>query len=468
MESILTTLNIDPETFEAISYFSSELFLIFGIILNLIFFLFFKRKLNIKRISDFITSSIFILNSLIISAILIKSLFFVSEINYSTLNNLIIISKNELVIKLLISIFMFGFIISTYRLTRKARFKTPLINSLLLLITLSSYLLIQSQNFILIYILLDLSTILIYKYASNIRIRKNNYFSNDFVAISTCASILFFSFYILTFFIKDSIQLNIIHVCIVLSIFLKIGIFPLANYLTSKNYKDNIPYSILLFCFLPWMGIISFNKITNFINYTDEICQITLITFLIISIIYFGILSLKQKNIIKFLANSNYYFCCICLLNIVFLSSNELSVKYSTLITFCFLALYSVLSIIKINLKTEKINIATIKGVFFNNRIFAVFLSLLLLILTGIVPSGILKYNIQIMHNIYVYDKLSFLAIITTVISYTFILFNVLKIIQNLYSFNFKNIKEKFIKRTTPNYVVPFIIMIFLIIGFIL
>ena len=172
MESILTTLNIDPETFEAISYFSSELFLIFGIILNLIFFLFFKRKLNIKRISDFITSSIFILNSLIISAILIKSLFFVSEINYSTLNNLIIISKNELVIKLLISIFMFGFIISTYRLTRKARFKTPLINSLLLLIALSSYLLIQSQNFILIYILLDLSTILIYKYASNIRIRK--------------------------------------------------------------------------------------------------------------------------------------------------------------------------------------------------------------------------------------------------------------------------------------------------------
>ena len=135
MESILTTLNIDPETFEAISYFSSELFLIFGIILNLIFFLFFKRKLNIKRISDFITSSIFILNSLIISAILIKSLFFVSEINYSTLNNLIIISKNELVIKLLISIFMFGFIISTYKLTRKARFKTPLINSLLLLIT---------------------------------------------------------------------------------------------------------------------------------------------------------------------------------------------------------------------------------------------------------------------------------------------------------------------------------------------
>ena len=237
MESILTTLNIDPETFEAISYFSSELFLIFGIVLNLIFFLFFKRKLNIKRISDFITSSIFILNSLIISAILIKSLFFVSEINYSTLNNLIIISKNELTIKLLINIFMFGFIISTYKLTRKARFKTPLINSLLLLIALSSYLLIQSQNFILIYILLDLSTILIYKYASNIRIRKNNYFSIDFVAISTCASILFFSFYILTFFIKDSIQLNIIYVCILLVFWANVWYNSFNDYVSQNQAK---------------------------------------------------------------------------------------------------------------------------------------------------------------------------------------------------------------------------------------
>ena len=459
----MLNLNIESKPLEIISYFSSELFIILGVILNLLFFLFFKRKLNIKRISDFINCCIFIINSLILSSILIKSSHYLNEFNFTILNNLFSLDKNNLIIKLLINIFMIIFVLSTYKLTRKARFKTPIINSILLLTVLTSCILIQCQNFILIYILLDFTTILIYKYASNMRIRKDNIYSNDFVTIGSFASILFFSFYLLSFFIKDTTQLNIIHLCMALSIFLKIGIFPFVNYLINKNYKNNIPYSVLLFCFLPWIGILAFNKICDFINYTDEICQITLIIFFTISILYFGIFAYKQKNIIKFLTNSNYCFCCFCLLNILFFSSNELSVKYSTLIAFCFLGIYSILSIIKINTKTEKINLVSIKGIYFNNRLFALSFEILLLIATNIIPSSIMKYNIQILKNIYIYDKLSFVTIISIIISYILILFNSIKIIQNLYNFNFKNIKEKLKRKTTLNYVVSIVIIIFLI-----
>ncbi len=468
MENLLLNLNIKPEISEIIAYCSSELFLILGIILNIFFFLFFKRKLNVKRISDFITCSIFILNTIIISSIFIKNSFFINELNLSILNNIVTLNKTELIIKLLVSVFMIIFMTSSYKLTRKARFKTPIINSILLLITLSVFLLIQSQNLILMYLLLDLTTIFIYKYASNMRIRKNEIYSSDFVAIGTCASILFFAFFILTLFIKDSIQLNIIHLCMALAIFLKIGIFPFVNYLINKNYKDNIPYSILLFCFLPWIGVLTFNKISNFISYSDEICQITLITFLTITTLYFGITASKQKNLIKFLANTNYFLTCFCLLNIMFLSTNDQSIKYSTLIAFCFLGLYSLLSIVKINSKTEKINIAAIKGIFFNNRLFAVLFSTLILMLVGIVPNGILKYSIEILHNVYIYDKLSFITVITIIVCYILVLLNSLKIIQNIYSFNFKKIKEKYTKRTTPNYVVPVVILIFLITSLIL
>ena len=152
----------------------------------------------------------------------------------------------------------------------------------------------------------------------------------------------------------------------------------------------------------------------------------------------------------------------------MFLSTNDQSIKYSTLIAFCFLGLYSLLSIVKINSKTEKINIAAIKGIFFNNRLFAVLFSTLILMLVGIVPNGILKYSIEMLHNVYIYDKLSFITVITIIVCYILVLLNSLKIIQNIYSFNFKKIKEKYTKRTTPNYVVPVVILIFLITSLIL
>ena len=360
---------------------------------------------------------------------------------------------------------MLFFVLTTYKLTRKARFKTPVINSILLIISIFAGLISQNSNFIITYILFDIVAILIYKYASNMRIRKDDCYSVDFVLTTATASILFFGFYFLTFFIKDSIQLNIIYVCMALAFFLKAGMFPFSNYLTDKNYKTNIPYSILLFCFLPWISVIAYNNITKFINYSNEIYQFTMIVFIVLCGFYFGILTLKQKNLVKFLAKTNYCLISFSILNILILSNNEISLKYSTMVSFCMLSMYSLLTILKINLKIQKINLSAIKGIFLNNKFFTSIFSILLLIISNVVPSGILKFNIQILNNIYSYDKIAFIAVFIYVLAGILILFASLKIIKNLYNFEFRNAKEKLTKKTAPNYAVSLIIILFLIVG---
>ena len=450
--------------YETMSYFSCEILSAIGIFLNLIFFLFFKRKLNIKRISDFITCGVFILNILVLTAIGFSANDF-NNINYSFSNGLITLDKTSLLLKLSINIFMLFFVLTTYKLTRKARFKTPVINSILLIISIFAGLISQNSNFIITYILFDIVAILIYKYASNMRIRKDDCYSVDFVLTTATASMLFFGFYFLTFFIKDSIQLNIIYVCMALAFFLKAGMFPFSNYLTDKNYKTNIPYSILLFCFLPWISVIAYNNITKFINYSNEIYQFTMIVFIVLCGFYFGILTLKQKNLVKFLAKTNYCLISFSILNILILSNNEISLKYSTMVSFCMLSMYSLLTILKINLKIQKINLSAIKGIFLNNKFFTSIFSILLLIISNVVPSGILKFNIQILNNIYSYDKIAFIAVFIYVLAGILILFASLKIIKNLYNFEFRNAKEKLTKKTAPNYAVSLIIILFLIVG---
>ena len=213
------------------------------------------------------------------------------------------------------------------------------------------------------------------------------------------------------------------------------------------------------------MSILAFNNITKYISNSNEIYQITTIIFLTFTILYFGILTLKQKNIIKFLAKSNYCLTAFCMLNILIISNNEISLKYSILVAFSLLGIYSFLCILQINQKAEKINLALIKGLAFNNKVTALLFSILILMYTNIIPSGILKYSVQIINDIYSFDKLSFLAVFSIILAFIFILLNSLKIIQNCYSFNLKKIKEKLTKKTALNYAVSIIIILFLVSG---
>jgi len=55
MENLFENIN----KIELISYFSSEIFCILGILINIVMFLFFSRKYNIKRLSDITTFGVF-------------------------------------------------------------------------------------------------------------------------------------------------------------------------------------------------------------------------------------------------------------------------------------------------------------------------------------------------------------------------------------------------------------------------
>ena len=100
---------------ELISYFSSEILCIVGILINIVMFLFCSKKYNIKRLSDITTFSIFTLNSMITLGIYLNF----QNSDFSIFNNLIVFNSQALLLKLLVYIFLALFVLTTYRTTNK-------------------------------------------------------------------------------------------------------------------------------------------------------------------------------------------------------------------------------------------------------------------------------------------------------------------------------------------------------------
>ena len=105
---------------------------------------------------------------------------------------------------------------------------------------------------------------------------------------------------------------------------------------------------------------------------------------------------------------------------------------------------------------------------FANNKTFARLLLFLFLLICGILPSGITKENIAIIKNIYLFDKITLYFLFAFLSTYSALIINSIKTIQICYSFDKVAPLIEYTKRTTINYVVPFAIIIFLIIGIIL
>ena len=464
MENIILNFNNQIMLNEFISFFSAEIVCIIGIILNMFFFLFFKRKLNTKRLSDFITNGALILNLIISSSIYFKNFFYNQDFNVSFLDGLFIIDKTSILIKISLNLLLLLFLFTHYQLNRKIKFKTPILNTILLLLSLMGSFLTSSMSFLLIFLFLDLSVFLIYKFASNMRIRKYQVYSKDFIFLSLCSSFLFYSFYILTLLIENNLQLNIIKVCLILSILLKIGLFPFYNYQLDKNYKTNLSYNALLFMYLPYIGICAFDKISLFLNINSDIIQIPISIFIGFSIITFSIFTLKQKNLIKLFANTNCIFNNLIILNIILFGSNIFNIKTAFNCAILFLGIYSLLAILKINFGVNKINLNSISCIFFNNRFYALILSILILMMSSVVYSDISKSFLQIVKNIYLFDISAYTAVILIVFAFMMILLSSLKVIQNIYHFDKMLLKNKFKKRTTINYVVPVFSILFLVV----
>ncbi len=464
MENIILNLNNQITLTELISYFSPELICALGVILNLFLFLFFKRKSNAKRISDFITNGALILSLLFLSGICINSFLYNQNYEVYFINNLFVLDKSIILTKISLNVILLLFMFTHYKLNRKIKIKTPILNSILLLLLAVGNILISSTNMLLIFFFLDLSVFLIYKYASNMRIRQYEIYCPDFVFISFCSSFLFYSFYLCSLFIRNDLQLNIINVCLFLAVILKMGLFPFYNYQIDKNYKTNSAYSFLLFVYLPYLGICSFNKMSLYQNFNSNACFISIIAFILFAITIFSIFALKQKNLVKFFANTNSVFNLLVILNIIIFGYNNFNIKAGFNFAILFLGLYSLLAILKLNYNPNKINFNLITSIFFNNRFFAVLLSMLILIMSSIIYSGITASFLSIIKSFYLFDIYAFVGVILIIFAFMMILINSLKLIQNVYCFDKNLIKKQLKKRTTINYVVPVFSILFLVV----
>ncbi len=465
MENLILNLNNEITETELLSYLSFNIFYILGIVFNLFIFIFLKRKLNIKRLSDFITTIVFSVSSLILGGIYIKSRVFFPEFDFNLFNGFLIFSQKTLLIQFIVNIFFIMFIVINYKVVRKARFKTPLINSILLFIALLSSFLIQIQNYFISYLLISIIAYSIYKYGSNMRIRKDDIYDTDFISKSICVDILFLCFYFLSLILNNQVQSDIILVCLSCSFFAKIGIFPIFNYTQGRHYKTNFPCAILLFCFLPLIGFIAYTKALLIFGCTNEIHTLSLLVFLSSVLLTSAIRVFKTKNIINFFANISLCYSAFLLSALLFGISQNTCLKLMFLNSFTLICLYSLCIILKINLKSNKVSFSTFKGIFLNNRFFAFLTAFFLLIITNVIPCGILILNLDILKEIYVFDNTAIYFISIAVIANVLILINSVNLIQQCYSINKKRKIDSFHKKTALNYAVCYFVFIILIVS---
>lgn len=464
MEKFLQSYNITQSEF--ISYFSCEFFLIAGVLINLIMFLFFSRKYNIKRLSDLTTFSIFSINSLICLGIYIKNKITFGNFNLSLFNENLILNNETFLLNFLLYAFLACFILCSYRLTRRANFMGTIINISLLLLGLSCTFLTRSQNGILAFFFLDLASFFIYKFASNMRIRKYEAYSIDFIMMSATSTLLFYSFYLFSFLTKEELQLIILQTCMACALLLKAGLFPIYNYILNRHTKTNLAYSVLLFGFLPYLGTLAFIKFIQNINLSNEIFFITMSIFICILMLISAINLFKSKNLIKIFANVAYFNCSFYLISVLFMQETTACIYSIFASLFGLFAIFSLTAILKINLKQGKLNALLLKNLFIKNRLFCVLFSISILIFSNVIPSVLLKNNFNLLSGIYVFDKIGFWFALIYLFSNMLLILKSLKLIKICYSKN-NTLKNSSIltltKRTTPNYVVPIVILLLLV-----
>ncbi len=465
MENFLENINAQLNINEFLSFFSSELFCIIGMLVNILIFLFLRKKLNVKRVSNFVTIGVFIINSIILLSIYITNSILFENVKFGTFNNFLFFDDESILIKLLINIFAIFFILITYKLSAKVHAKGAILNAILLALVLCSGLMVQSENPVLTYLLLEINLLLVYRYASNMRIRKIEPFSRSYIIYGVSASILVALFYLLSLRASDSTRLSIIQTGLCCAILLKAGIFPIYNYLIERHYKKNIQFSILQFCYVPFVSSVAFMKILDSMNLLDEAFQVSMFIFLLSVLFCNSISTIKSKNLNKLFANAAYCFSSIAIMNCLFLNDNNLSLKFISLSAFCLLGIYSLLCVLKINLKIDKINIRTLRGMFLNNKTYSLLLSLQLLFLCGVLPSGVSLYGLKILYSAYLFDKVGVFSLCAIIFALIPIIFAMLNIIQNIYAFDKKEAVQCLTKKTAVNYFISLIIIIFLVIN---
>lgn len=446
MENIL---NIALYFKKILFLFPCEIFCITGVILNFFVWLLPVKRLKIKKVSNFFTILILVLNSCALLYLYFKGF-----------------NETTTIIKFLLNLFMLFFVLTTYKITSKFRYRVVSLNCIVLNILLFGFLITTLKNCILIYILFELIVYSVYRYSLLAKLRKKQTNSSAFVLISSCATVLFCIFFFLCFYVKDLTQLNIIHACAACALLLKIGIFPFYNYSLDFKIKNNIPYSILLFCYVLQTGLLSFSKIIQSFYFNSAVFKSTILYILIFAAFSFGFSTLKQKNLVKFMSQACYFYASFITSYLILCPKDNVSISLIFLYSFCALGIFALLSIIKLN-SQKQINTNLIKGLYYSNKPISYLLSAALLIYTSIIPSSIVLYNIKALRSIYLFSVQGTFLCFVFIILNVFVFLNVVKIIQSIYCVNLKK-RIAFKKAAILNYITAFVILIFLIISYFL
>ncbi len=465
MENIINTIN--NLNFSNITpFFGCESVLLFVFFINILLFLFCKRKANVKKLSDFTVAIAFLINTLICGAV-----YFLNIGNYQSetyLNDFLYLNTEGIFLKAVVNILLLMFLFISSRLIRQTLFKTPLVNANLCMIGLFSCFLTQINNDILAFLLLDIVVFFIYKYASLMKTKKDGFFSPDFLLLNVISSVVFYlTITILRFNDSDS-QIAILNTVLFLAYLLKLGIFPSANYFSISNHKKNLPYLVLLSVYLPFLGVIGLIKIFSNIILSGDIFMITSAIFLFLCVFNIAILTLKTKNITKFFGNLGLFFSIFVITNFLVSINSYFSLKLASLFAFAMFAVFSLIAIFKINNKQEKLYFSAFRGVFLKNRFYTFLFSLSILFLFSIIPSALMTNSLIALKNIYSYDKFGYVLAFVLVFCYLLFLLRAFDLILNCYNYD-KNSKVKmFIKKTTSNYAVFFMAILFLIFVFVI
>ncbi len=454
MENIINLIKNSNIT-ETASFFSCEITFIIIFFLNLLLFLIFKRNTKAKRLSDFVTAVAFCFNGLTCCVIYFLN---VANSQFSTtfLRDLFYLDTKTVFLKGVINAALLVFLFINYKIIRPTSFKATLLNAYLCLIGVISCFMSQANNELLTFFLFDVIVCLIYKYASSMKLKQNKFFSLDFLLLNLVSSVVFYLALLVLEFNDSDFQIAIFSTVLFLAFMLKIGIFPCVNYFSISNHKKNFPYSVLLYVYLPFLSIISLTKIFDIYIMSGDIFLITSVLFLILCVFSVVILALKTKNISKFFAAVCAFFNIFVIINFLVSQDSYFSLKLASLYMFAEFCVFSLIAIFKINNREEKLYFIAFRGIFLKNRLYALFVSLSILFLFSIVPSALMTNSLFALKNIYSYDKFGYLLVFVLAFGYLTLVLKSFDLILNCYNFDKNSKVNKFIKKTTLNYVAFF------------
>lgn len=446
---------------EIASYFSMEIVFVAAFLFNLVLFLIFKRNTKAKRLSDFATSILFAFNTILACGFYFLN---INNIQFEVtfLNHLLYMDLNVIFVKFTIGLSLLIFILSIYKLVRTTSYKAILTNMYLSLIGFFSCIIAQLNNDILAFFFLDFVIYLIYKYASSLKL-KNKVFYFEFLLLNAAASCIFYIVFFALKFADANYKIAILNLCLFMSYLLKIGIFPCINYFSIQKQKDNLPYSMLLCGYLPFLGIVGFQKIFSASISLGDAFVFSILVFLLLSVFSILIGAYNTKNILKFFSNSALFFAIFVITEFLVSVDFSLGIKLASLHLFAVFSVFSLLGVFKINNKTKKFTLNNFKGLFLKNKKYASCLSFAILCLFSVIPAGVFKNSFLAIKNIYSYDKFGYILFIVFLFGDIILILKSFDIILNCYAFS-KNLPIiKYNKKATLNYA-AFWISIFVLI----